>query len=98
MVNLFLFGYHVTERTYASTDCTGRVGETIICTFTIWSIDSYQNGIATDKHHMTTLWAHVSTHRGEVIYLEDVIDLIDRGLKSPVLVARVFLAGNCVDD
>ena len=28
MVNLFLFGCHVTERTYASTDCTGRVGET----------------------------------------------------------------------
>ena len=60
MVNLFLFGCHVTERTYASTDCTGRVGETIktkggvsqAClgeshllywTFTIWSIDSYQN-------------------------------------------------------
>ena len=29
MVNLFLFGCHVTERTYASTDCTGRVRETI---------------------------------------------------------------------
>ena len=29
MVNRFLFGCHVTERTYASTDCTGRVGETI---------------------------------------------------------------------
>ena len=29
MVNLFLFGCHVTERTYASTDCTGRVEETI---------------------------------------------------------------------
>ena len=29
MVNLFLFGCHVTERTYASTDCTGRLGETI---------------------------------------------------------------------
>ena len=29
MVNLFLFGCHVTERTYASTDCTSRVGETI---------------------------------------------------------------------
>ena len=25
----FLFGCHVTERTYASTDCTGMVGETI---------------------------------------------------------------------
>ena len=42
------------------------------------SIDSCQNGIATDQHHMTKLWAHVLTHR--------------------VLVARVFLAGNCVDD
>ena len=29
MINLFLFGCHVIERTYASTDCTGRVGETI---------------------------------------------------------------------
>ena len=33
MVNLFSFRYHVTDRayvrTYASTDCTGRVGETI---------------------------------------------------------------------
>ena len=29
MFNLFLFGCHVTKRTYASTDCTGRVGETI---------------------------------------------------------------------
>ena len=33
MVNLFSLGCHVTDRayvrTYASTDCTGRVGETI---------------------------------------------------------------------
>ena len=33
MVNLFLFGCHVTDRayvrTYASTDCTGRVGGTM---------------------------------------------------------------------
>ena len=33
MVNLFSFGYHVTDRayvrTYSSTDCTGEVGETI---------------------------------------------------------------------
>ena len=28
MVNLFSFGFHV-NRTYASTDCMGRVGETI---------------------------------------------------------------------
>ena len=41
-------------------------------TFTIWSIDSCQNGIATDQYHMTISWAHVSTHRGEVIYLEAV--------------------------
>ena len=92
MVNLFLFGSHVTERTYACTDGTGRVGETIkskgglsqAClgkstslywTFTIWSIDSYQNGIATDKHHMTILWAHVSTHRSDVIYLEFVFSV-----------------------
>ena len=43
---------------------------------------------------MTILWAHVSTHRGDVIYLEDgrpVIDLLDHGLKSRVLVApRIF--------
>ena len=29
MVNLFSLGCHVTDRAYASTDCTGRVGETI---------------------------------------------------------------------
>ena len=29
MVNLFSFGYHVIDRAYASTDCTGGVGETI---------------------------------------------------------------------
>ena len=82
MVNLFSFGCHVTDRayirTYASTDCTGRVGETIkregclrrvlasphllYMTFTIWSIDSCQNRIATDQYHMTISRAHVSTH------------------------------------
>ena len=29
MVNLFSFGCHVIDRAYASTDCTGGVGETI---------------------------------------------------------------------
>ena len=29
MVNLFSFGCHVIDRAYASTDCTGEVGETI---------------------------------------------------------------------
>ena len=74
---------------YASTDCTGGVGETIKgregClrrvlasphllhwTFTIWSIDSCQNRIATDQYPMTISRAHVSTHRGDVIYLEAV--------------------------
>ena len=31
-----------------------------------------QNRIATDQYHMTILQAHVSTHRGDVIYLEAV--------------------------
>ena len=96
MVNLFSFGCHVTDRayvrtsvrTYASTDCTGRVGETIgregclrrvlasphllYMTLTIWSIDTCQNRIATDQYPMTISRAHVSTHRGDVIYLEAV--------------------------
>ena len=42
-------------RTYASTDCKGR--------------GDYQNRIATDQYHMTISRAHVSTHRGGVIYL-----------------------------
>ena len=41
-------------------------------TFTKWSIDSFQNRIATDQYHMTISRAHVSTHRGDVIYLEAV--------------------------
>ena len=40
--------------------------------FTMWSIDSCQNRIATDQYHMTISRAHVSTHRGNVIYLEAV--------------------------
>ena len=50
-------------------------------TFTKWSIDSSQNRIATDQYHMTISWAHVSTHRGDVIYLEAVrwpVVLLDR--------------------
>ena len=39
-------------------------------TFTIWSIDSCQNRIATDQYQMTISRAQVSTHRGDVIYLE----------------------------
>ena len=97
MVNLFSFGCHVIDRayvrTYASTDCTGGVGETVkrkgglslAClwrvltsphllyrAFTIWSIDSCQNRITTDQYPMTISRAHVSTHRGDVIYLEAV--------------------------
>ena len=41
-------------------------------TFTIWSIESCQNRIATDQYHMTISRVHVSTHRGDVIYLEAV--------------------------
>ena len=41
-------------------------------TFSIWSIDSCQNRIATDQYPMTIWRAHVSTHGGDVIYLEAV--------------------------
>ena len=41
-------------------------------TFTKLSIDSCQNRIATDQFHMTLSRAHVSTHRGDVIYLQAV--------------------------
>ena len=79
-------------RTYSSTGCTGRVGQTIkrkggvsqaclgkstsftldIHNIIIWSTDSCQNRISTDQYHMTISQAHVSTHRGHVIYLEAV--------------------------
>ena len=91
IISLFSFGCHLiwpSVRTYASTDCTGGVGETVkrkrgdltvlasphllYWTFTIWSIDSCQNRIATDQYPMTISRAHVSTHRGDVIYLEAV--------------------------
>ena len=54
-------------------------------TFTKWSIDSCQNRIATDQYHMSISRAHVSTHRGDVIYLEVVrwpVVLLDRDLCS----------------
>ena len=51
-------------------------------TFIIWSIDSCQNRIATDQSPMTISHAYVSTHRGDVIYLElsadQLIVLLDR--------------------
>ena len=86
-------------RTYASTDCTGGVGETIkrkggwvrrvltnphllYWTFTIRSTDHCQNRIATDQYHKIISRARVSTHRGDVIYLEapadQLIVLLDR--------------------
>ena len=34
--------------------------------------DSCQNRIATDQYHIALLRAHVSTHQGDVIYLEAV--------------------------
>ena len=50
-------------------------------TLTKWSIDSCQNRIATDQYHKTVSRAHMSTHRGDVIYLEAVrwpVVLLDR--------------------
>ena len=92
MVNLFSFGCHAIGRDWLSTDCKGRVGETVrrvlasphfVCwTFTKWSIDSCQNRIATDQYPMTISRAHVSTYWGDVIYSEavrwTVIILLDR--------------------
>ena len=51
-------------------------------TLTIWSIDSCQNRIATDQYLMTISRAHVSTHRGDVIYLEAVRWPVDRFTRS----------------
>ena len=57
----------------------GGVSQACLCksssfieAFLIWLIDSCQNRIATDQYPMTISWAHVSTHRGDVIYLEAV--------------------------
>ena len=93
MVKLCSFGCYVIDRayvrTYSSTDCTGRVGETIkrkggvsqAChgKSTYFTLDTHNmvnwqlsNRIATDQFYMTISRAHVSTHRGDVIYLEAV--------------------------
>ena len=70
----------LTERTYASTDCTGGVGETIkgkggvsqAClgksTSMLWSIDSFQNRVSADKYHLTVSRAQVSTNRDQVFF------------------------------
>ena len=47
----------------------------------MWSIDSGQNRIAIDQYHIAISRAHVSTHQGDVIYLEAVrwpVVLLDR--------------------
>ena len=38
----------------------------------MWSIDSCQKRIATDQYHMPISRADVSTHQGDVVYLEVV--------------------------
>ena len=75
--------------TYASTDCAGRVGETIkrkggvsqVCLgkpisfiLAIQNMVNWQlsNRIATDQYHIAISGAHVSTHQGDVSYLEAV--------------------------
>ena len=34
----------------------------------LWSIDSCQNRVSADQHHMTVLRPQVSTHRGRVVF------------------------------
>ena len=46
-------------------------------TFTVWSIDSCQNRTATDQYPMTISRTHVSTHLGDLIYLEAVCCLVN---------------------
>ena len=41
------------------------------CTSVLWSIDSCQNRVSPDQHHLTVPRAQVSTHRGRVFF--DVI-------------------------
>ena len=81
MVNLFSFGCHVIDRAYvrryASTDCMGGVEETIkreggVSQACLGKSTNRIGRIASDKYHMTISRAHVSTHRGDVIYLEAV--------------------------
>ena len=89
MVNLFSFGCHVIDRAYASTDCTGGVGETIkrkggvsqacLAKSTSFTLDIHNmvnwqlsKQDSPDQYPMTISRVHVSTHWGDVIYLEAV--------------------------
>ena len=38
------------------------------CTSMLWSIDSCQNRISADQYHLTVLRAHMSTHRGRILF------------------------------
>ena len=61
--------------------CIGKPKYLLYWPFTIWSIDSCQNRIATDQYHIVISGAHVSTHQGDVIYFEAVrgpVVLLDR--------------------
>ena len=58
--------------------------------FTIWSIDTCQNRIAADQYHMTISRAHVSTHRGDVIYLEAVRWPVHRFTRSRTMFNHTF--------
>ena len=60
----------------------------LYCTFTIWLIDSCQNRIATDQYPMSISRAHVSTHRGDVIYLE-AVRVVERSLCGYLVYARL---------
>ena len=91
-------------RTYASTDCTGGVGETIKRKGGVsWQIHIFyighsqygqliavKNRIATDQYPMTISWGHVSTHRGNVIFLEAVRQPVNRPFYICVLSALAF--------
>ena len=61
-------------------------------TFTIWSIDSCQNMIATDQYPMTISRAHVSTHWGDVIYLEAVRWPVNCFTRSRTMFNLILLA------
>ena len=86
MVNLFSFDCHVIDRGYVRVyrlqgwgredyQKGGRGVSVVSSQVHILYIGHSQNGqnrIATDQYHMTILRAYVSTHRGDVIYLEAV--------------------------
>ena len=92
----------LTERTYASTDCTGRVGETIkrkggvsqAClgksSSFIYDTHNMVNWLTTDQYPMTISRAHVSTHRGDVIYLEAVRWPVNRFTRSQTMFNHTF--------